>query len=206
MEITLDKQYPVAASTQTAWVILSNIPELTSCMPGAQITDQIDRNHFKGAVKVKVGPAVAAFAGDIEILAVDAVMGTLRLMGKGADKGGSSASMDLTATLAAAPGGGSLLHGKATVIVNGKFAQFAGRMMISVADTILAQFAKTFAQKVQALNDTAKAAALTEAAQAHPNPTDAPAAGAKPTRPINGPALLWAILRNWFSGLFGRNA
>src|SRR5258708_20699357 len=98
MQVTVDKQYPVAASADTAWKILANIPELTSCMPGAQITEQLDANHYKGTVKVKVGPAVAAFAGDIEGLIVDTTARTLRMLGKGADKGGSPASMGLTPT------------------------------------------------------------------------------------------------------------
>src|SRR5579863_6867094 len=113
MQVTLDKQYPIAASVDTAWAILANIPELTTCMPGAQITERIDDSHYKGSVKVKVGPAIAAFAGDIEVLNVDAAAHTLRMLGKGADKGGSSASMDLTATLTPAAGGASSLQGRA---------------------------------------------------------------------------------------------
>lgn len=228
MQVTIDKEYPVAASSETAWRLLTNIPELTSCMPGAQITEEIDATHFKGAVKVKVGPAVAAFAGTIEVLAVDAATGTLRMLGKGADKGGSSASMELTATLASAADGQSTLHGKADVIVNGKFAQFGGRMMTSVSDVILGQFAAAFSQKakgMQAANGSAGAlgaagastetAGVTIAAAETPGATAAAAQAANDDRPPASPApaaatelnalgLLWALLRNWFAGLFGR--
>src|SRR5258707_9626554 len=98
MQVTVDKQYPVAASADTAWKILANIPELTSCMPGAQITGQLDANHYKGTVKVKVGPAVAAFSRDIAEIIIDTTRRTLRMLGKGADKGGSSESLEMTAT------------------------------------------------------------------------------------------------------------
>jgi uncharacterized protein len=197
MQVTVDKQYPVAASADTAWKILSNIPELTSCMPGAQITEQLDANHYKGTVKVKVGPAVAAFAGDIEVLLVDATAHTLRMLGKGADKGGSSASMELTATLASAVDGTSTLHGKADVIVNGKFAQFGGRMMTSVSDMILVQFAQSFSDKAHALDDNAHGAAPTDAA---------PTVIVKVPRELNALSLLWGLLRGWLAGLFGRKA
>ena len=146
MEVVLDKTYPVASGVDAAWVILADMHALATCMPGAQITEDIDATHFKGAVKVKVGPAVAAFAGTIEILTLDASTRTLKMMGKGADKGGSSASMELTANLVA-EGGLSTLVGHAEVIVNGKFAQFGGRMMNSVSDMILLQFADVFSQK-----------------------------------------------------------
>jgi uncharacterized protein len=71
MEVILDKQYPVAAGLDAAWTVLSNIPELATCMAGAQITEEIDATHYKGSVRVKVGPAVAAFAGTLEVLSLD---------------------------------------------------------------------------------------------------------------------------------------
>ena len=147
MEVVLDKQYPVAAGAEAAWTVLANMNELATCMPGAQITSEIDATHFTGSVRVKVGPAVAAFAGTIEILALDPATRTLKMMGKGADKGGSSASMELTANLVAIDASTCTLVGHAEVIVNGKFAQFGGRMMGSVSDMILAQFADVFSQK-----------------------------------------------------------
>jgi carbon monoxide dehydrogenase subunit G len=219
MQVTIDKEYPVAASSQTAWRLLTNIPELTSCMPGAQITEEIDATHFKGAVKVKVGPAVAAFAGTIEVLAVDAATGTLRMLGKGADKGGSSASMELTAILVSVADGQSTLHGKADVIVNGKFAQFGGRMMTSVSDVILGQFAAAFSQKAQGMQGAngsagapgeviapAEAPGVTAASTQAANDDRPPAAAPTPAAAteLNALGLLWALLRNWFAGLFGR--
>ncbi|NBW26062.1 MAG: carbon monoxide dehydrogenase, partial [Betaproteobacteria bacterium] len=99
MEVTIEKQYPVAAAMPAAWAVLSDMHALATCMPGAQITEDVDATHFMGSVRVKVGPAVAAFAGTIEILTLDAASHTLKMLGKGADKGGSSASMELTAQL-----------------------------------------------------------------------------------------------------------
>ncbi len=200
MQVTIDKQYPVAAGVEAAWKILTNIPELTTCMPGAQIVEQIDATHFKGSVRVKVGPAVAAFAGDIEVLSVDAAARTLRMLGKGADKGGSSASMELTATLAPAADGTSTLQGKADVIVNGKFAQFGGRMMTSVSDVLLGQFAEAFSQKTHALEEAERST------MSPSTPPDRPAIAAGAARELNGLSLLWGLLRGWFLGLFGRKS
>lgn len=205
MQVTLDKQYPIAASVDTAWRILANIPELTTCMPGAQITERIDDSHYRGSVKVKVGPAVAAFAGDIEVLNMDAAARTLRMLGKGADKGGSSASMELTATLAPAADGASTLQGRAEVIVNGKFAQFGGRMMNSVSDMILAQFAKSFSDKAQALDAASAALSPSSAAQSAATvqstaaaPHSAAAVQSAAVGELNALSLLWGVVRRWF--------
>ncbi|MEK9555856.1 MAG: carbon monoxide dehydrogenase, partial [Gammaproteobacteria bacterium] len=64
-------------------------------MPGASLGEKTGDNAYKGSVKVKVGPATAQFGGEVEILSMDIASRSLVLKGKGADKGGSSASMEL---------------------------------------------------------------------------------------------------------------
>ncbi len=220
MEVVLNKEYPVAAGLDASWSILSNMHELATCMPGAQITEDIDATHFKGSVKVKVGPAVAAFAGTIEILELDLTTRTLKMLGKGADKSGSSASMQLTATLVAAENGHSTLQGHAEVIVNGKFAQFGGRMMTSVSDMILLQFADVFSQKAQAVQGAMMPEAAAEGASADAiTGASADAAGgangfvrtAAPKAPIvatefNALGFAWLMIKKFFANLFGRKA
>jgi hypothetical protein len=203
MEVVLDKKYPVSAGLEASWAILSNMNELATCMPGAQITEEIDDKHFKGSVRVKVGPAVAAFAGTIEILTLDPVTRTLKMMGKGADKSGSSASMELTATLVAADNGHSTLEGHAEVIVNGKFAQFGGRMMTSVSDMILLQFADVFSQKAQALQG---AAAPVEEVAAGAPPAPPPPSAPVVAKEFNALGFAWLMIKKFFADLFGRKA
>ncbi|MFM9423813.1 carbon monoxide dehydrogenase subunit G [Variovorax sp. GrIS 2.14] len=219
MEVKLDKRYPLDVDSARAWKVLSDVPATAGCMPGAAITDKLDDTHYKGSVKVKVGPASAAFAGDIEVLALDAAAMTLQLLGKGADRGGSSASMNLTATIE--PGdtpATSVLVGHAEVIVNGKFAQFGGRLMVQVSDMLLGQFVDNFrvaaaalpmegvATATEAATEPAQTAAMTAAAPAiSPAPTATPFVPAAPAKAneINALAIFWHLVKGWFSGLFG---
>lgn len=199
MEVKLEKRYPLEIDAARAWLVLRDVRAVANCMPGAEITEQTDDTHYKGKVKVKVGPANAAFDGDIEVRAFDEAARKLQLFGKGADRGGSSASMDLTATVEVGDTPAtSVLVGNAAVIVNGKFAQFGGRMMTQVSDMLLAQFADNF---------RAAAAAL-PAPGAAPAPAGAPAAPAAPAKAneINGLAILWSLIKNWFAGLFGKRS
>lgn len=193
MEVKLEKRYPLEVDAARAWQVLRDVKLVAGCMPGAEITEQVDATHYKGTVKVKVGPANATFGGDIEVKALDEGTRTLQLFGKGADRGGSSASMDLTATVE--PGEtpvGAVLVGHAAVVVNGKFAQFGGRMMTQVSDMLLAQFVDNF---------RAAAAAL-PGPQAAAEPAPAPQAA----REINGLAILWNLVKGWLAGLFGKRA
>ena len=223
MQVVLEKEYPVAAPLEAAWAVLSDVQALASCMPGASITEKVDDAHYKGQVKVKVGPASANFGGDIELKGVDAAAYLIQMVGKGADKGGSSASMDLTASLVAVDAASCKLLGKAEVTVTGKFAQFGGRMMNSVSDMILGQFAQNFSNRAQmqamttaapsASSDAASQAASGAAAHAEtagPGSAGAAhaAAGANPdqsaqAQELNALSILWGLIKRFFAGLFG---
>jgi carbon monoxide dehydrogenase subunit G len=179
----------LAVDADRAWLVLRDIRAVAGCMPGAEITEQVDANRYKGIVKVKVGPATANFGGDVEVVELDPGARRIRLNAKGTDKGGSSASMDLTASIESADGGHSALIGSSTVVVSGKFAQFGGRLMGQVSDVILAQFAGNFAAAAVAVGETAAAAA--------------PAAAAVPlkARQLNALAILWSLIKGWVAGL-----
>ena len=197
MEVKLDKQYHLDVDATRAWALLNDLKAVASCMPGAEITEQLSDTSYKGAVKVKVGPAVAQFGGTVDVLEAVTAERKMVLRGKGADKGGSSASMDLTAIITADPSNPahSVLNGQAAVIVNGKFAQFGGRMMVQVSDMLLAQFVENFRQTALTL-PTADGAASTQTA----TKVSAPAVA----REINGLAIFWALVKSWFGGLFSK--
>jgi uncharacterized protein len=191
MKVQIDRVFALPASAEVSWQFLQDIAAVAACMPGAKITERQDDAHYKGTVTVKVGPATMSFRGDIEVRELDAATHTLRLIGKGSDTTGSSAaSLDLTARVEAAEGGLSNLVGKSEASVSGKAAAFGGRMMNSVADQVLQQFAANFAAQVESL----------KAAQAGTVPVVPPPA----QHALNGLALLWAVLKDWIRGLFSK--
>lgn len=228
MEVILDKQYPLEVSVEQAWAVLCDIRAVAGCMPGAQITEQIDDTHYKGTVKSKVGPATMQFGGDIEVLGIDAATRALRMLGKGADRGGSSASMNLDARIEpGATPSSSVLIGKATVVVSGKLAQFGSRLLVPVSDAMLAQFADNFraaaavvaaaevpepAAPAGASEGAAAGAEATVDAAAGPSAAvTAPAPAARPTpaapakaNELNALALMWTVFKGWLAGLFGK--
>jgi len=151
MQVTINKVFPLDGSVSDAWNLLENIEQVASCMPGAEIIEKVDENNFKGSVKVKIGPMHVAFNGDIAVQKINPDEHQIHLIAKGQDsKGTSSASMDLTASVRAGESGASELTGDADVTVNGKLANFGGRMMTQVADQILGQFADNFSSKLGA--------------------------------------------------------
>mgnify|MGYP000657304485 CR=1 FL=1 len=56
MEATITKKFSLEAPIEEVWKSLSNPKEISGCVPGATITDQIDDNNYKGEVTLKFGP------------------------------------------------------------------------------------------------------------------------------------------------------
>jgi hypothetical protein len=160
-----------------------------------------------------------SFKGEIVVQGLDAATRTLHLVGKGSDTSGTSgASMDLVARIEpGATEGTSNLVGRSEVTMSGKAAAFGGRMMGSVADQILKQFAGNFATQVEsrgvgavsvapaAADANSPPATIAAASEAPPQPLPvlSPAPPA-PANELNALALFWAIVRDWFRRLFGR--
>ena len=197
MKVQLERSFRMPAPPEVVWKMLQDVELVAGCMPGARITERIDERHFKGTVSVRVGPATMTFRGDIEVQGLDAATKSLHLLGKGTDSTGTSgASMDLTASVQVTDAGSQLV-GKSEVSMSGKAAAFGSRVMNTVADQVLKQFADNFALKVQALASPAPASAA---------PGEVASKTAPAGAPLNGLALLWAILKEWLRALFGKSA
>lgn len=191
MKVDINKTFPMDAPAANAWTFLQDVPGVAGCMPGAQITEQVDTTHYKGTIKVKVGPAAMAFKGEIAVLGIDAGKCELKLQGKGQDvKGSSSATMDLTASVRETAAGKCEVVGVAEITVTGKMASLGGRMMNQVADQILNQFGENFTNNVLAMGEGA--AAQQAAAKAAEQPKE-----------LNGLAFVWKLLVGFFKSLFG---
>lgn len=192
MKVKIDRVFPLAASAAAAWRLLEDVEKVAACMPGASITEQIDASKYKGEINVKIGPAAAAFSGDLEVKEIDPEARRIQLVGKGADKrGASTASMDLTANIRDAGEGASELVGQAEVVVNGKLASFGGRMMTQVSNQILEQFAGNFADRIEPETRSATAG------DAQPQDA-APQPGAE----LNALTLMWRSLVGMIKDLF----
>ena len=198
MKVQLDKTFPMSSPPEIAWEFLQNVEAVAGCMPGAKLTERVDENRHKGTVTVKLGPATMSFRGEVEVQDIDPATRSLCLLGKGTDSTGSSGvSMNLLARIDAVDGGTCALVGLSEVSMSGKAAAFGGRMMNSVADKILLQFADNFAAEVAALQDPGAAAALGD---------DEATVVAPPRRAteLNALALGWAVFKDWLRGLFAK--
>ena len=194
MKVTIEKTFTVNGPSANAWSILTDIPQVAGCIPGAEIGAETAPGCYEGKVKAKIGPAVMVFNGTVTIDNIDAQQREIRITGKGQDsKGTSSAEMKLRAWLTESEPQQCQLQGEAEVSVTGKVASLGGRMLTQVAGQILDQFGTRFDATVVAMGAGAAAAAAQETLAEAP-------------KELNGLAFAWSVITGFLRSLFGGKA
>ena len=144
MEATITKKFSLEAPIEEVWKSLSNPKEISGCVPGATITDQIDNNNYKGEVTLKFGPIKTKYDGEITIEEMDNNAHTMLLRGKGLDsKGKGNAEMTMNGS-AVTTDEGTEVDFKMVVNIQGTLAQFGSRLINDVSAQLMDQFVDNF--------------------------------------------------------------
>ncbi|MBP8538343.1 SRPBCC family protein [Streptomyces sp. MK37H] len=176
----------VKAEPDAVFALLGDVQRVASCMPGAALEGR-DGDAWRGAVKIKVGPISAAYAGTVRFLEVDAEKRRLRVHASGADTHGSG-DAEAEVSLEVVPAEhGAQLNLSTDLVIRGKIAQFGKGAIGAVSDRILQQFAENLGNLLLQ-QDGAEAPPASGAAPA----ASAPAAGAPAEAPgeLNGMVLI----------------
>jgi uncharacterized protein len=158
MAVRVEKTFQVQEPVEKVWAFLSDPRKVATCVPGAQITEQVDDRNYKGAISVKVGPSVTDYKGAVEIVRLDPDAHEIEILGKGQDvRGKGSASMKMTGKLRALESGTEVVSVSELNVV-GILAQMGGRVINEVSNIMFQQFTECFRQKLQG-QDQGEAAA-----------------------------------------------
>ena len=147
-----ENSFDVPAGVPAAWALLTDIPRIAPCMPGAELTEVVDERSYKGRLAVKLGPVALIFAGTALIEAMDAATHTARVKAQGADqKGRGGAHADVTFRLVPEGAGARVLIAT-NVQLSGSVAQYGrGAAMIQdLAQHMIDQFATRLAAQLAA--------------------------------------------------------
>lgn len=150
MAVKIEKTFQVSEPIDKVWAFLSDPRRVATCIPGAEITEQVDDKTYKGAIKVKVGPSVTDYKGEVQIVRLDNATHEIELVGKGQDvRGKGSASMTMTGKLRALDAGNTEMVSVSELNIVGILAQMGARVINEVSNIMFEQFTTTFRQKLQ---------------------------------------------------------
>ena len=132
----IKSDFEVAEPVEKVWQFFENIPQVASCLPGAELTEDLGGEKYKGKVAIRMGPVRLQFAGTADITERDDAAKRVVVHAAGAEeKGRGQAAMVVTATLARA-GRGTRVDVTQDLQLSGAAAQY-GRGMIADVTTVL---------------------------------------------------------------------
>jgi carbon monoxide dehydrogenase subunit G len=210
-----DNSFDVPLAPDQAWNVLMDIPRIARCMPGAELTEVVDAQNYRGKISVRLGPVSLAFAGRVKIDDLDEVNHSAQVKAQGNDAKGRG-SANATASFHIEPiGEGSRVMIHTDLMLSGSVAQYGRGVGIiqGTAAQIVGQFAanlrKQLAEQPPLPPAAAAATALGAAASVgeKAEPAAAPTAPAappdQPARPISGLSLIARIIWQQIRALFG---
>jgi carbon monoxide dehydrogenase subunit G len=165
-----------------AWAVLTDIERIAPCMPGAQL-EEIDGNHYKGSVKIRVGPITTQYRGTAVMLEQDAAARRMVLEGKGADSFGQGNAAAHAVGFLHEEGDRTRVTLTTDLQISGKVAQLGQGVMKDVSAKLLKQFVTNLEKKLAAEGPPSASVAVT------PEPPSGIAAPAPESAVAKTPAL-----------------
>lgn len=177
----IENSFHVPAALEQSWEIITDVPSLVSCMPGAELTEVRPDGAYRGIARVKIGPVQLQFDGEARLHDVDAQAHTMKVRSRASDaKGRGSVASDMAFALAP-EGSRTRVDVLTDLTLTGAVAQY-GRGAGLIKE-VANQFTRDFAANLESM-------VLTKTRN--------------PPRPASGLRLLFAALRamaaRWLGG------
>lgn len=181
----IENGFDVAAPRESAWALLTDVPRVVPCMPGARLERTIDERTWEVLQTVKLGPISLQFRSEVRQDELAKAEGVAVLSVKAKEvKGKGGADATIRSSLRAA-GQGTRVDLVTELDLRGAVAQYGRPVLGSVAEELTRQFA-----------------ACLESMLAEPRPAEElSVVEPSQTKPIGGLRLL---LRSLWSRLFRR--
>jgi carbon monoxide dehydrogenase subunit G len=159
--------FDVAEPVDKVWHFFDNIPQVATCLPGTELTENLGDDRYAGRVAVRMGPVRLQFAGTADITERDEAAHRIVVHATGAEeKGRGQASMVVTATLASS-GRGTRVDVSQDLQLAGAAAQYGRGMISDVTSVLMHDFAVNLQDRIERI-DRGESAEQIAAATATP--------------------------------------
>jgi uncharacterized protein len=145
----IKNEFEVGEPVEKVWQFFENIPQVAACLPGAELTEDLGGEKYKGKVALRMGPVRLQFAGTADITERDQTARRVVVHASGAEeKGRGQASMVITATLARS-GPGTKVAVTQDLQLSGAAAQYGRGMISDVTAVLMRDFSATMQDRIE---------------------------------------------------------
>ena len=201
----LENRFIVPLQRTDAMHVLTDVPRITPCIPGATLTGE-ENGLYTGQANVRLGPVALSFAGTASITSIDNKAHTAQVKAQGSDKKGrGQAEATMTFVLEEAENGQTEVIVNTDVLLSGSIAQYgrASGLINVVAGQIVTQFSENLKLDILDKEGNAGEAAIssdsaTQITGKERDNSSKPTSAKSPKNELNVFALLIAIVKGWF--------
>ncbi|HEY2693065.1 MAG TPA: SRPBCC family protein [Streptosporangiaceae bacterium] len=148
----IKNEFEVTQPVDKVWEFFENIPQVATCLPGTELTEDLGNEQYKGRVAVRMGPVRLQFAGTADITERDEAAKRVVVHAAGAEeKGRGQASMVVTATLTKS-GRGTKVGVTQDLQLSGAAAQYGRGMISDVTSVLMRDFSANMADRINRID------------------------------------------------------
>jgi carbon monoxide dehydrogenase subunit G len=184
------------------WPLLRDPALVASCIPGATLSPDQTDGLWRGSIRVKFGPTVAAFRGEAS-LSYDDDAHRVTIEGRGIDQRGASRAL-ASGVVTAAGSDTTELTVDGNFSVTGPLETFANAGGVHVARALLAEFSANMAKVIaeHGGSTAAKTDATIPASASASEPASPSVKQPAPAAELSAGRLLWRAFLSWWHDLF----
>ncbi len=143
----IENSFYVPAALEESWAIITDVPALVSCMPGAELTEVAADGAYRGVARVKIGPVQLQFNGEARLDDVDPRAHTMKVRSRASDAKGRGTVTSEMAFALLPEGGRTRVDVVTELTLTGAVAQY-GRGAGLIKE-VASQFTKDFAANLE---------------------------------------------------------
>jgi len=154
MKVKMTQNFTIRAPIGDVWDLMTDIKNVSSCIPGAQYVEDLGDNCHSVMLTIKVGPIKTSYRTEVSIRNLDVNNHTLEIEGRGTDvKGKGGATMEMVGSLTDSGDGTTQVSGDSSISIQGMLAQFGSRMINDVSNQLFEQFTASLRAKLEGNGD-----------------------------------------------------
>jgi carbon monoxide dehydrogenase subunit G len=139
--INLHNQFRVPLPVDQTWRLLTDLPQVARCLPGAHLDDVVD-GEYRGGLSTKIGPISAKYQGVATFREHDEVSHRAVIDARGREQKGSGSANALITAVLKPDADGTLVDVSTELAISGRAAQFGRSLLAEVSNTMVAEFVR----------------------------------------------------------------
>jgi carbon monoxide dehydrogenase subunit G len=139
--IQLHHQFQVGLPVDRTWDLLTDLPKVARCLPGASL-DEVVEGEYRGGMSTRIGPISAKYRGTASFREQDEVSHRAVIEARGREEKGSGSASALITAVLKPDGQGTLVDVSTELTISGRAAQFGRSLVSEVSNTMIDEFVR----------------------------------------------------------------